>query len=930
MIRSSRAWLYLTPMVLAVALLVLPSRAAAQINREIRDRVAPAAVEIAAQMRWTENDFELMLPLPIGSGTIVSNDGLILTNHHVVDLSQVETLIGEWNEDLAGEMPGVTVELASTEFVILVSEGNLPPVARYTARVVTSDPLLDLAVLRVISDASGGPEGIEGVVFPFVPLGDSDAMGLGDRVHVFSYPAIGGDVLTYTEGAVSGFQRQEGIDGVAWITTDAVLSGGSSGGTAINDAGELIGVPTQGSELDCRPGDINGDGVIDAQDIGCIPTGGSLGQLRPSNQALALLQVAAQPALTPTPRPRRLIGAETPQPEPEPAQEHDLDLPRLALYPADLARLGFAGYAVDWGQLTDAAGASTLLAIDSSWGAPLAETGVREIYLLRNVFPSLDAGASTYVTTTLWEYPDDAAAATGFDLVERQIEGTLISTDEPAGYAVSDESELTTWTFTDLATGEPMTAVEMTFRVQHVVAAVRVAGPSLEDARLRNDVETLSLAFADRLGAALVESVSAEAPLSARIVRVVDDGAGSGGDYYLMQDGEAVPLYWFASPETAREWTGYWRQLGVHDAYETEIFLPVDPEVTGPRARVGVRLYAFDTESDASAFVSAFEEDLRGSGAMSVRELSDAPHFGDESRTFQFETDWWSDVDPEFRTATTIRVGRTVASIEVGAAAAAPLEVISQIAARQESCLERGCSTLTFPAAAWLLEPHGSGASVTTETPVSSPTPPPPQPTPTPSPAPLAWGIDEPFDDPGVAPEGTDVSTVQVSDGRMTLGILEAGGLDGFVFDGMPSEGRDIAFAVDVDSTSGWGEITLRLGTATGDTEWFFAIDPVTNQWSLYRTSIYTNELFYWVEPREFTGIVPGTIERLEVRVKNGRPVLLINGVDVVSPTGIAMPEMRGSLVAGFGAGINPYSLTGFGETFTVVIDRVTLVELSA
>ena len=84
---------------------------------------------------------------------------------------------------------------------------------------------------------------------------------------------------------VSGFNFEEGIDGPAWITTNATMAGGSSGGAALDRAGRLIGVPTQGTELDCRPGDTNRDGTIDAEDVGCIPLGGSIGQLRPINLA---------------------------------------------------------------------------------------------------------------------------------------------------------------------------------------------------------------------------------------------------------------------------------------------------------------------------------------------------------------------------------------------------------------------------------------------------------------------------------------------------------------------------------------------------------------------------------------------------------------------------------------------------------------------
>ena len=163
-----------------------------------------------------------------------------------------------------------------------------------------------------------------------------------------------------------------------------------------------------------------------------------------------------------------------------------------------------------------------------------------------------------------------------------------------------------------------------------------------------------------------------------------------------------------------------------------------------------------------------------------------------------------------------------------------------------------------------------------------------------------------------------------------TLTILEPGGLDGFTYDGLPTEGRDFALKVDLVSTSGWGEITLRLGNEDGTLEWFFAVDPVTTQWSLYRTSEYTDELFYWVEPRSYATYAPGPLRSLAVEMRGGIPVLFINDVDVVSPLGIAMPEMPGSLIAGFGAGINPYSLTGSGDTFTVVIDRITMTELAS
>ena len=182
----------------------------------------------------------------------------------------------------------LTFALDEDHVLILGTDGASVPEPIYTAEVVAEDHALDLAVLRITGDEYGATLS-DAPALPFVPLGDSSTVRQGDPLDLFGYPMIGGDTLTYTDGVVSGFDFEEGIDGPAWITTNATMSGGSSGGAALDRAGRLIGVPTQGTELDCRPGDTNRDGTIDAEDVGCIPTGGSIGQLRPIALALPLL-----------------------------------------------------------------------------------------------------------------------------------------------------------------------------------------------------------------------------------------------------------------------------------------------------------------------------------------------------------------------------------------------------------------------------------------------------------------------------------------------------------------------------------------------------------------------------------------------------------------------------------------------------------------
>ena len=132
-----------------------------------------------------------------------------------------------------------------------------------------------------------------------VALGDSDVLELGDSLRIFGYPGIGGETVTLASGTVSGFSHERGVkDRRAWVKTDATIAGGNSGGTAINERGELIGIPTQaaaGSDVkpvDARPViDTNQDGRIDERDTP-MAVGGFINGLRPVNLAKPLLKKA--------------------------------------------------------------------------------------------------------------------------------------------------------------------------------------------------------------------------------------------------------------------------------------------------------------------------------------------------------------------------------------------------------------------------------------------------------------------------------------------------------------------------------------------------------------------------------------------------------------------------------------------------------------
>ncbi|HEX5939384.1 MAG TPA: serine protease [Dehalococcoidia bacterium] len=184
------------------------------------------------------------------SGTLIDPGGLILTNAHCTDADQV----GDY--DALG--------------IGLLQDVDEPTQPAFFAEVVEEDIDEDLAVLQITTDNEGNEVDPRELELPTVTLGDPDAVQLGDDVRVIGYPAIGADPdefffsadfgpsdvrITVTQGTISGFGQLEGED---VIQTDALISGGNSGGGAFNDDGQLIGVPTFGLAQDESGQSLNG------------------------------------------------------------------------------------------------------------------------------------------------------------------------------------------------------------------------------------------------------------------------------------------------------------------------------------------------------------------------------------------------------------------------------------------------------------------------------------------------------------------------------------------------------------------------------------------------------------------------------------------------------------------------------------------------
>lgn len=249
-----------------------------QLSSTTRANLIAATVQIFGLF----NEGGELVPGYVGSGTILSPSGLILTNAHVASPAS--------QGDPANEPDALGIAM-------IVSEDK-PAVPSYIARVLAVDGFLDLAVIQITATINGTAVDSGSLNLPYVQMGDSDTVHVGDNINIFGFPSIGGNTITFTKGTVSGFSSEDPLGDRAWIKTDATISGGNSGGLAADGNGNIIGVPTiaassrDAETSDCRQvQDTNGDGVVDRNDS-CVPIGGFLNGIRPVNLAMPLIQAA--------------------------------------------------------------------------------------------------------------------------------------------------------------------------------------------------------------------------------------------------------------------------------------------------------------------------------------------------------------------------------------------------------------------------------------------------------------------------------------------------------------------------------------------------------------------------------------------------------------------------------------------------------------
>ena len=134
-----------------------------------------------------------------GSGVIISADGYIVTNNHVVE--------------------------GADELTVTLNDNS-----EYSARIIGTDKTTDLALIKVSAKN-----------LPTLPIGDSDKLKVGEWVLAVGNPFNLSS--TVTAGIVSAKARSLGANGVeSFIQTDAAINAGNSGGALVNTSGELVGI----------------------------------------------------------------------------------------------------------------------------------------------------------------------------------------------------------------------------------------------------------------------------------------------------------------------------------------------------------------------------------------------------------------------------------------------------------------------------------------------------------------------------------------------------------------------------------------------------------------------------------------------------------------------------------------------------------------
>ena len=218
-VRSLSFYLLAATAVCVLAPVAAEAQASASLRQAIEDavgRIKPSLVRIHVVEAYYGEGREMKYELS-GSGAVITPEGHVITNHHVAGhAKQIKCVFADKSE--------------------------------YPAELIGTDPLTDIAVIKLISEGD--------VSFPVAPFGNSDLVRAGDHVLAMGSPlalsqSVTLGIVSNTEMIMPewmnrwGGLEQDGEDVgalVRWLGHDAEIYGGNSGGPLVNITGEIIGI----------------------------------------------------------------------------------------------------------------------------------------------------------------------------------------------------------------------------------------------------------------------------------------------------------------------------------------------------------------------------------------------------------------------------------------------------------------------------------------------------------------------------------------------------------------------------------------------------------------------------------------------------------------------------------------------------------------
>lgn len=249
-------------------------------------------------MKGTEKVSKELNTTMVGSGFIITPDGYVITNAHVVDENDDDTkqsfALQAFQEILDDDMKTMeaamkrkmteeeakalkdanswyfsqTMEVGSIkkEFSIIMGisgdKGKIVPMIIPAKLVTKGNPIpgKDVAILKLTGKH----------IYPTIRIGDDKAMRVGDQVYVLGYPAVATFHPLISEESISEASLTRGLvsakknmkDGWEVLQTDASITHGNSGGPVMNDQGEVIGLATFGSIDYQRQAEVQGMNFI--------------------------------------------------------------------------------------------------------------------------------------------------------------------------------------------------------------------------------------------------------------------------------------------------------------------------------------------------------------------------------------------------------------------------------------------------------------------------------------------------------------------------------------------------------------------------------------------------------------------------------------------------------------------------------------------